>query len=161
MKKIIALLVISVFVFVGSSYAKMGSLQAGGDFGSFNGEGISTTYGGAIVNFGLLDVLDVTGRYEAGSYSGATLTFLTVGLNYYFRNVIPGTRPYITGGVSQVWANVPGWADSTTGYFYGGGITQRISPQFLVNVDFRAHEGTYAGFTLNATTISGGLLMEI
>jgi len=161
MKKIILIIMLSVCVLLGSSYAKAGSLQAGGDFGSFNGEGISTTYGGAIVTYGIIDALDITGRYEAGSYSGATLTFLTLGVNFNFRQVFPGTQPYATLGVSQVWANVPGWADSTTGYFYGGGITQRIAPQFLVNFDFRAHEGTYAGFVLNATTISGGLLMEI
>ncbi|MFH1684219.1 MAG: hypothetical protein ABIA67_04985 [Candidatus Margulisiibacteriota bacterium] len=161
MKKIIATVIIGLFVIVGSSYAKAGDFQAGGVFGAFNGEGISTTYGGPVIHYGITNELDIAGRYETGSYSGATLTFLTVGLNYYFRSVTKATRPYITLGASQIWGNFIGGADSMTGYFYGGGLNYRLTEQFLFNFDFRAHAGNYAGWELNATTLSIGLMMDL
>ena len=161
MKKIFTILVISAFVLLGSSQAKIGDFQAGGDFGVFNGEGIDTTYGGAVVHYGLLDELDLAFRYEAGSYSGATLSFLTLGGNYYFRDIGTGTKPYITAGGAQIWANVAGWADSTTAFFYGGGITHALNEQFLLNFDFRAYSGSYAGWELNSTNLAIALMMNM
>lgn len=161
MKKIVVSLLIGLFILSTVSQAKTGDFQAGGVFGSFNGEGVSTTYGGPVVHYGLIDELDLAGRYEVGSYAGVTLSFLTIGLNYYFRDVSKEALPYLTLGISQIWANFTGWADSTTGYYYGGGLNYRLNEQFLLNFDFRAHAATYATFVLNATTLSIGLMMDL
>ncbi|MBU0686887.1 MAG: porin family protein [Candidatus Margulisbacteria bacterium] len=163
MKKFVIFLVICLFVVASSSVclAKANTLSVGGVFGSFNGEGISTTYGGPVVHYGIMDELDIAGRYEAGSYWGTTLSFLTIGLNYNFYKVTGAVSPYVTAGFAQVYANFPGGFESTSGFFYGVGLNWRLVDQFLLNFDFRSHQATYAGFTLNATAISVGLMADI
>ncbi|MBU0672767.1 MAG: hypothetical protein KJ732_07065 [Candidatus Margulisbacteria bacterium] len=130
MKKIIILTTLALFLMTAASWAATGKFSGGGVVTIQSG----TTLFGGQVKYGVMDKVDVEGRLELATVSGATVTLIS-GLGIYNFDVgIKQVVPYAGGGISIMSATVavPGFGSfggSATGLTVLGGASYLITEQ--------------------------------
>lgn len=161
MKKILLLVMIFSVMICPGAMAAEGKLDFGLTGGQFTGMGVTTSYFGACVLYGLMDQLDLDVRYESGSSSGLTLNIVHIGGDL---NIPLGgkTTPFANFGLDLISGVIPGVGqDSNTGYSYGAGIKHKLASEIIVLLEIKGHTSTYMGVTDTVSTVGAGILFEL
>ena len=163
LKKMAALLVLAAFLLPTVSFAKIGKSQAGVFAGNISGQGISAFAYGAVIDYGLSDEIDLTGRFDTGSDSGVTANVFSGGAQYNFVRPDSKTTPYVGLGVSS-WnfsTGFGGISGSGSGAYFNAGINHAIDVTLNLYIDFRQHSTSFSGVSFNAQQIVGGATFNL